>query len=55
MAVAAAADVIKILDAPGLGGVAVDNAEFGGARAAVDDLVIGHHHHLVGGGEAVDA
>ena len=34
---------------------AVDDAEFGGARAAVDHLVVGHHHDFVGCGEAVDA
>ena len=52
---AGAADVEKVFDAPGLGGMAIEGSHLGGTRAAVDDFVIGHHHDFVRGGEAVDA
>jgi hypothetical protein len=55
VAVAAAADIVEMLHSPGLRRFAVECAFLGGARAAVDHLVVGDHHQFLGRGDAGDA
>jgi hypothetical protein len=55
VAVSAAPHVEEILHAPVPRRPAVEVSALGGARAAVDHVVIGHHDDLVRGREAVDA